>query len=268
MQQYVGAQVLALVGTDGLAVFVAHHHLYLIVFAEGEALLLEEVAEHHLAPVALGLALVLEGAGELLGAALGLDALAYHVLHVGLYLGAHGGLHGGVLGHLLLHLVDGLLEGLDDAVDVLGAAVGEFLLALLEHGVGGVLHLLAKGLDGVGEALLEGLGVAAVAAVLLVYELLVVLLELFNNGVVAFEHLFLVVGQALVGLLLGSLESLRGVGTLAAELFVEQGGLGGVALVGGSQLCLEVLLFGVDGVLLAGSIEVSYKGTYDEETDK
>ena len=253
VQQHVGSQVLALVGTDGVAVLVAHHDLCFEVFAFGEALLLQEVAEDDLAPVALGLALVLEGARQLLGAPLGLDALAYHVLHVGLDFGAHGGLHGRVLGHLLLHFVDGLLEGFYYAVDVLGAGIGEFLLALLEHGVGGVLHLLAEGGDGVGETFFQRLGVAAVTAVLLVDELLVALLEFVHHGIVALEHLLLVVGQAAVGLLLGCKEGLRRIGLLCLQLSVEECGLGGVALTGGGELRLEALFLGSEGILAPAS---------------
>ena len=94
MQQHVGTQVLSFVGTDGLSILVAHHDLCLEILARGKSLFLQQVAQHHLAPVALSLTFVLEGTRQLLGAALRLDALPYHVLHVGLDFGAHGGLHG------------------------------------------------------------------------------------------------------------------------------------------------------------------------------
>ena len=96
--------------------------------------------------------------------------------------------------------------------------------------------------------------------VLLADEGFMVLLQLVDYSVVAFDDLLLVVGQAFVGLclvglesfgslFLGRLERFLCLGFLRLQLLVEECCLGGMALVGGGQLCLEGLFSVVSAFL-------------------
>ena len=98
----------------------------------------------------------------------------------------------------------------------------------------------------------------------------------------AFEHLFLVVGEAFVGigfivfegfrgLLFGVLERFSSLGFLSLHLPVEERSLSGVALVGCGQLCLEGLFFCREGVFAASGDEYAGKDAccegYDGDDD-
>ena len=140
-----------------MAVSVTKNGLRVIVDATLQSLRSQQFVEHHLAPISLHLAAVLQCPRQLVGALLGGYALLHHALYVLFEGRTHFGLLDGALIHSTVHFVNRLTQRHDNLTKIGVARHFKFLLALLQHLIGGTLQLRRHFLNGLVKAHLLGL---------------------------------------------------------------------------------------------------------------